>query len=82
MPIVGHVHAFFAKHHESLRWVCDSWFLIDRRPHLDWDVLVDCARRHRLALPLSVTLGYLAEVLKAPIPEMVLDRLNAAASLL
>ena len=73
-------HASYCRSRESLRWVCDSWFLINRCPDLDWDVLVDCTLRSHLALPLSVMLAYLAEVLRAPIPASVLDRLYAAAS--
>jgi hypothetical protein len=73
-------HAFYSRSHELLRWVCDSWLIIDRYRDLDWDTLLDCARRSHLALPLSVTLGYLAENLRAPIPAAFLDRLYAAAS--
>lgn len=65
---------------ESLRWIPDAWNIIARYPNLDWAVLLECAIQSRLALPLSVTLGYLAEELNAPIPPAVLDRLHAAAS--
>lgn len=65
---------------ESLRWVCDAWHIISRHPNLDWDVFLDCALRSNLALPLSVTLGYLAKGLNAPIPATLLDRLSVAAS--
>ncbi len=72
-------HASCCKSRESLRWVSDGWFLIHRHPHLDWELLLDCALQSHLALPLSVTLGYLAKELRAPIPNTVLDRLRAAA---
>jgi hypothetical protein len=65
---------------ESLRWIPDAWNIMARYPNLDWDVMVECATRSHLALPLSVTLGYLAEELNVSIPPAVLDRLNAAAS--
>ena len=64
----------------SLRWTCDAWHLIVRYPNLGWEILFECALRSHLALPLSVTLGYLAESLDAPIPATLLDRLSVAAS--
>jgi hypothetical protein len=73
-------HASYAKSRESLRWVTDAWFVINRHSDLDWDRLLDCALQSHLALPLSVALGYLAEHLAAPIPSSFLDRLFAAAS--
>ena len=66
--------------HDSLRWVCDAWFLIHRYPDLDWEVLLNHAFRGPMALPLFITLGYLGEQLNAPIPADVLNRLGAAAS--
>jgi Uncharacterised nucleotidyltransferase len=73
-------HAFHSANRQSLRWVTDTWFIVNRHPHLDWDLLLECARRSRLALPLSVMLGYLAKDLNAPIPCTFLSRLSAAAS--
>jgi len=73
-------HAFYSEKRESLRWVTDAWFLIDRRRDLDWDLLLECTRRTRLLLPLSVTLGYLAESLNAAIPSTFLSRLFDAAA--
>jgi len=73
-------HASHSASRQSLRWIADSWFIIHRHPDLDWDRLLDCARRSRLSLPLSVMLGYLAEDLNAPIPSTFLSRLSAAAS--
>ena len=63
-------HASYSSSRHSLRWVSDAWFIIDRYPDLDWDLLFDCARRSRLDLPLSVMLRYLAETLDAPISSM------------
>jgi hypothetical protein len=64
----------------SLQWVSDAWHIIAQYPDLDWDVVIDCATRHHLALPLSVTLSYLTKDLNAPIPKIILDRLCDAAS--
>ncbi len=73
-------HATSCASRESLRWVCDARFLIERHPQLDWTELFDCAVRSHLALPLSVTLSYIAEKLQAPIPATFLDQLHATAS--
>jgi len=61
---------------DSLQWACDASFLLARHPDLDWDGLIETARAARLALPLSVLLGYLADELAAP----ARDRLCAAAA--
>lgn len=72
-------HASYSRRAQSLRWVSDAWFLIDRHPNLDWDRLLHCARQSRMALSLYVTLRYLAENLQAPIPAAFLGRLSDAA---
>jgi len=66
--------------HQSLRWVCDAWFIIRQYPNLDWDLLINCARRSHAVLPVFITLSYLAEALTAPIPAGVLTRLRDTAS--
>ena len=73
-------HASYSSKRASLRWVTDAWFIINRHPQLDWNLLLDCIRRSHLSLPLSVMLGYLADDLNAPIPSTFLSRLSAAAS--
>jgi len=73
-------HASYSNKRPSLRWVTDAWFIINRHPDLDWDLLLDCTRRSHLALPLSVMLGYMAGSLNAPIPPTFLSRLFAVAS--
>jgi Uncharacterised nucleotidyltransferase len=73
-------HASHSASRQSLRWVTDAWFIVSDHPDLDWDLLLDCARRSRLSLPLSVMLGYLAEGLNAPIPSTFVSRLCTAAS--
>lgn len=74
------IQACFYSGYEAPRWVSDAWQIVARYPNLDWSVLSDCALRNHLALPLSVTLHYLAEELHAPVPAMMLDRLWDAAS--
>lgn len=72
-------NAFVNRSRRTLLWVFDGWFILGKHPNLDWDGLLETARRGRLELPLSVTIGYLAEKLGAPIPESFLERLYAAA---
>jgi hypothetical protein len=71
-------HASYSPSRGSFRWVTDAWFLIERSPGLDWDLVVYSTRRSHLALPLAVMLRYLAEHLHAPVPPTVLKRLSAA----
>ena len=71
--------AAYSPSRASLVWVCDAWHIIGRYPDLDWDALLGSAVAGHLALPLYVTLGYLAAELGAPVPETVLGQLSAAA---
>lgn len=64
----------------SYRWIVDSWFLLERRSDVDWDLLVRTAAARHLALPLAVSLHYLACCLAAPVPGKVCDRLDAMAA--
>jgi hypothetical protein len=73
-------HASYSNKRPSLRWVTDAWFIINRHPDMNWDLLLDCIRRSHLALPLSVMLGYMAGGLNASIPSTFLTELSAAAS--
>ena len=63
----------------SLRWATDAWLLIDSDPALDWKVVLLHAEFAQLALPLSVMLRYLSEALECPVPDDVLERLDASA---
>lgn len=65
---------------DTLRWVCDAWYIMQQSPNLDWDMLLDTALRSRLALPLSVMFGYLAKELAAPVPTCVSKPLAAKAA--
>lgn len=73
-------NAFFSRSRESLLWVFDSWFIINKYSNLDREGLLVMARRSHLELPLSVTIGYLVEKLGAPIPVLFVERLYATAS--
>jgi len=73
-------HASYSPSRESFRWISDAWFVIDKHRDLKWDLLLDCAHRNHLTLPLSVALGYLSKDLNAPIPSGFLDSLYATAA--
>lgn len=73
-------HASYSPSRKTLRWVCDAWHLLRRHPDLDWDLLIETARRSRLTLPLAVTLRYLAEELGAPVPAVVLKQVERDAT--
>jgi hypothetical protein len=60
---------------DSLRWVCDAWYLIERASALDWEVLLQIAAASRLSLPLAAQLEYLRINLEAAIPAAVRERL-------
>jgi hypothetical protein len=72
-------HASYSSKRVSLRWVSDAWFIVDRHPDLDWDLVLDCIRQSRLVLPMSIMLQYLAG-LGASIPATFLHHLWEAAS--
>ena len=72
--------AFSLGKRNSICWACDAWLIINHHPTLDWDLVLNCAQRYHVQLPLSVALGYLSEQLKSPIPKLLLDRLYSAAS--
>jgi hypothetical protein len=74
------VHASYCSSRHSLRWISDAWFILDRNIDLDWDYLVGWGVRGRMALPLWITLSYLAQELDAPVPAAVLENLRSAAA--
>jgi hypothetical protein len=64
----------------SCRWIVDAWFLLDRRPRLDWDAVARIASARHMALPLALSLNYLRQDLGAPVPETACARLTAMAA--
>jgi hypothetical protein len=69
-------HASYAWSRQSLRWVCDAWFIIEREGDLDWYRVLEIARRMRLTLPLVVMLRYLHDTFGARVPGVFLRRLG------
>ena len=72
-------HASTGWHRDSLLWACDAWFTIHQEPEPDWDVVIEQASRSHTALPLYVTLAYLAEELGARIPPACIQQLKVEA---
>ncbi|HJR63343.1 MAG TPA: nucleotidyltransferase family protein [Gemmatimonadaceae bacterium] len=69
-------HASYSWSRQSLRWVCDAWFIIEREADLDWHEVLDIARRTRLTLPLLVMIRYLHDTCGARVPGLFLARLG------
>lgn len=64
----------------SYRWIFDAWYLLDGRPDLDWELVARTATARQMALPLALSLTYLADQLDAPVPRVISDRLTAMAA--
>jgi len=73
-------HAATTGSHVSPNWAADACFLLERHPEIPWQKVLEWSSRGALALPLTVTLGYLSSELKANIPRFVLDALEDNAS--
>jgi len=72
-------HATTSRSRDTLRWVCDSWFVIKNVPDLDWDAFTEITIHSRLALPLWVMLSYLDREMGVEFPEEVLRALSSQA---
>lgn len=59
----------------GIRWIPDALAVL-RHP-IDWDRFVYRAGRHRLTTPARAALALLASLFDAPIPNLVLEQLNA-----
>ena len=63
----------------SFPWVADAMKLLTAvQAEMDWDRLITQAQKRRLILPLRDTLDYVQDVLDAPIPPAVLQRIQAS----
>ena len=69
-------HASYSRSRSNLRWVCDAFYILKRRPSIDWNIVVQEARNHHLVIPLKAILEYLAKELQVEIPEYVLTELS------
>ncbi len=59
-----------------LRWIADAMLLFAEGGEVDWDTLLDRARRPGVMPGLAVGLDYLAREFGAPVPAAVLDELR------
>ena len=64
----------------SWRWLVDAWFLLERRPDLDWHAVVAIASARGMALPMALALDYLSRELAAPVPDRARERMASLAS--
>ncbi len=64
---------------ETLRWLCDAWFLTMKATPGDFGTVVSRATDGGLAVTLLVTLSYLRGALSAPVPDDTLAALGEAA---
>jgi hypothetical protein len=60
----------------TLRWITDATILLRSAPDLDWEVVVEQARRHRVSLLIAEALRYLADVFGADIPSGPIEALS------
>ena len=58
-----------------VRWVADAVVILNAEP-IDWDRLVEQARKRELILTIRKSLNYLRQVVNAPIPAAVLEEMN------
>lgn len=59
-----------------LRWIADAMLLFDIGGEIEWDILLDRARRPGVMPGLGVGLDFLAREFGAPVPAVVLDELR------
>jgi hypothetical protein len=78
LHVVG--HASYSRSCHSWRWVTDAWLLLARCGDLNWDHVVDTARRHHMTTAFAIMLDYLFRELNAPIPASSMDRLRTAST--
>lgn len=71
-------HATCSGSSRNLHWVADAWHLVTRHRDLDWNDVCDRIESHRLSLPVSILLEYLASF-GVPVPGAVLSRIREGA---
>jgi hypothetical protein len=62
----------------TFRWIADAMMILRSGRTIDWDRLLQLAKKHRMTLPLKESLMYLKNLLNAPVPADVLERLESA----
>lgn len=69
-------HAARGCHVTRLIWIADAMTILKSSPSIDWDRLLLFGQTRCLTLPLRDTLGYLHNLLDAPIPASVLQSMH------
>jgi len=69
-------HATYSRSRTNLRWACDAFYLLQRNPGLEWQLIVRSAEDARVALQLYVLLRWLKASLDVSIPEAALAQLR------
>ncbi len=64
----------------SLVWAADAWYLVQRAPDLDWDLVRGAAKRARMSLVASILLEWLRRELALNCQESALAALRDDAS--
>ncbi len=72
------VHGFRASRLPPLRWIADAMIILRTSP-MDWTRLVNLARELHVTLPLGASLSFLRTTFPAPIPNQVVEELQAVA---
>ena len=75
--LVAAVANAFSSRGSPLRWIADSMLLFQvNGDEIDWEVVLERARRPGLTLGLAAGLDFLAEEFSAPVPASVVDDLR------
>jgi hypothetical protein len=70
------IHGLREHNAEIFRWIADAITILKDKSHqIDWERMLDQARKRRLVPELSKGLAYLADLLDAPVPPQVLEAL-------
>ena len=75
--VIAVANAFFPDQGSPLRWITDSMLLFGvSGEQIDWELLLERARRPGLTLGLAAGLSFLAREFHAPVPAHVIDELR------
>ncbi|MGN7614632.1 nucleotidyltransferase family protein, partial [Magnetococcales bacterium HHB-1] len=69
------VHAASNQSRKHLIWLCDAWYLLQKK-NLNWNKILTMAQGRSWCWPLTLGLDYLAHQLQAPIPPDILAELH------
>jgi len=70
------VHAMRWNPQPLMRWAADAMMIMNHEQELDWERLISQAKNRRLILPVKNGLTYLHDLLGAPVPDHVLNKIQ------